>query len=61
MEREKIETPKQALTRDAICNAALNLFAENGIEQTTVQEIATAAGPDVLSRHPVRQLNDDGY
>lgn len=41
---EKTETPKRALIRDAIWNAALNLFAENGFEQTTVEEIATAAG-----------------
>jgi AcrR family transcriptional regulator len=44
MEAEKTETPKRALTRDAIWNEALKLFAENGFEQTTVEEIATAAG-----------------
>ena len=41
---ENIETPKRALIRDAIWNAALDLFAEKGFEQTTVEEIATAAG-----------------
>jgi AcrR family transcriptional regulator len=41
---EGTETPKQALTRDAIWNAALDLFAEKGFEETTVEEIAKAAG-----------------
>ena len=44
MEGEKTENPRRTLTRDAIWNAALILFAENGFEQTTVEEIATAAG-----------------
>lgn len=41
---ENTETPKRALTRDAVWNAALDLFAEKGFEQTTVEEIAAAAG-----------------
>jgi len=40
----KVETPKQALTRDKIWNVSLGLFAKNGFEQTTVEEIATTAG-----------------
>jgi AcrR family transcriptional regulator len=35
---------KQELVRDAIWNAAIDLFAESGFDETTVDEIAQAAG-----------------
>lgn len=35
---------KQALVRDAIYDAAIDLFARNGFQQTTVDEIAQHAG-----------------
>lgn len=40
-------------TRDALCNAALNLFAEQGIEATATREIAERAGvaEGTLYRH----------
>lgn len=40
-------------TRDALCTAALDLFAERGIERTTVQDIADRAGAaqGALYRH----------
>ena len=40
-------------TRDALCDAALNLFAEQGIESTTTREIAERAGTaeGTLYRH----------
>lgn len=40
-------------TRDALCAAALELFAAQGIDQTTVQDIATRAGAaqGALYRH----------
>ncbi|MFP4229336.1 MAG: TetR/AcrR family transcriptional regulator [Salinivenus sp.] len=39
--------------RDAICDAALELFAEQGIEDTTIREIATQANASegALHRH----------
>jgi AcrR family transcriptional regulator len=40
----EMESPKQALTRTKIWNVSLDLFAQNGFEQTTVEEIATTAG-----------------
>lgn len=46
-------------TRDALCTAALDLFAERGIERTTVQDIADRAGAaqGALYRH-FRGKND---
>lgn len=40
-------------TRDALCTAALELFAAHGIERTTIQDIATRAGAaqGALYRH----------
>src|SRR6516162_1418478 len=35
---------KQELVRDAIWNAAVDLFAESGFDETTVEQIAEAAG-----------------
>ncbi len=35
---------KQQVVRDAIWNAALDLFAEKGFDQATVEEISAAAG-----------------
>lgn len=35
---------KQELVRDALYAAAVDLFAQNGFEQTTVEEVALAAG-----------------
>jgi AcrR family transcriptional regulator len=35
---------KQALVRDTIWEAAIDLFAEKGFDQTTVEDIAAAAG-----------------
>jgi AcrR family transcriptional regulator len=39
-----LQTRKRQLVRDTIWDAAIDLFAEKGFEQTTVEEIADAAG-----------------
>ena len=42
--REKLQARKQQVVRDAIHDAAIGLFAAKGFDQTTVDEIAEAAG-----------------
>jgi AcrR family transcriptional regulator len=42
--RDKIQAGKQQVVRDAIHDAAIRLFAAKGFEETTVDEIAQAAG-----------------
>jgi len=39
-----LQARKQEFVRDAIWNAAIDLFAEKGFDETTVDEIADAAG-----------------
>ncbi len=39
-----LQERKQALVRDTIWEAAINLFAEKGFDETTVDDIAEAAG-----------------
>jgi AcrR family transcriptional regulator len=42
--REKLQARKQQVVRDAIHDAAIELFAAKGFDQTTVDEVAEAAG-----------------
>jgi AcrR family transcriptional regulator len=42
--RKPLHTRKQDLVRGAIWDAAIDLFAATGFEQTTIEEIAQAAG-----------------
>jgi AcrR family transcriptional regulator len=42
--RVTLQTRKQEFVRDAIWAAAIDLFAEKGFEETTVDDIAAAAG-----------------
>ncbi len=44
MTQETLQVRKQRLVRDAIFDAAIALFAANGFEETTVEEVAQAAG-----------------
>jgi AcrR family transcriptional regulator len=42
--RTTLQARKQEFVRDAIWTAAIDLFAEKGFEETTVDDIVTAAG-----------------
>jgi AcrR family transcriptional regulator len=42
--KPSLQSRKQQLVRDAIFNAAIELFAEKGFDETTVEEVAQAAG-----------------
>ncbi len=42
--RVSLQTRKQELVRDAIWDAAIDLFAEKGFEETTIDDIVNAAG-----------------
>jgi AcrR family transcriptional regulator len=42
--REKLQVRKQQLVRDAIYDAAIDLFVAKGFDETTVEEVAQAAG-----------------
>ena len=44
MAKEKLQLRKQELVRDTIYDAAIDLFAAKGFDETTVEEIAQAAG-----------------
>ena len=39
-----LQTRKQAFVREAIWAAAMDLFAEKGFEETTIDDIVNAAG-----------------
>jgi AcrR family transcriptional regulator len=41
---DTLQIRKQQLVRDAIYDAAIDLFAEKGFDETTVEEVAQAAG-----------------
>jgi AcrR family transcriptional regulator len=43
-ERSQLVTPKAGQTRERILQAALELFRDRGFEQTTMRDVATAAG-----------------
>src|SRR5947208_17089191 len=42
--KQTLQTRKQDFVRDAIWTAALDLFAEKGFDETTVEDIVDAAG-----------------
>jgi AcrR family transcriptional regulator len=42
--KDTLQIRKQQLVRDAIYDAAIELFAEKGFDETTVEEVAQAAG-----------------
>jgi AcrR family transcriptional regulator len=42
--KEKLQIRKQQLVRDTIYEAAIELFGKKGFDQTTVEEVAQAAG-----------------
>lgn len=44
MVKSSLQSRKQQVVRDAIFEAALELFATNGFDETTVEEVAGAAG-----------------
>ena len=44
MAKQTLQVRKQELVRDAIYDAAIDLFAVKGFEETTVEEVAQAAG-----------------
>ena len=44
MTKENLQVRKQQLVRDAIYDAAIELFAVKGFDETTVEEVAHAAG-----------------
>lgn len=44
MTREKLQARKQELVRNAIFDAAIEIFATKGFDETTVEEVAQAAG-----------------
>ena len=41
---KSLQSRKRQLVRDAIYDAAIDLFAKNGFDETTVEEVADAAG-----------------
>jgi AcrR family transcriptional regulator len=43
-ERSQLVTPKAGQTRERILQAALELFRDRGFDQTTMRDVATAAG-----------------
>jgi AcrR family transcriptional regulator len=42
--KEKLQLRKQELVRDAIYDAAIDLFEAKGFDETTVEEVSLAAG-----------------
>ena len=44
MTEDTLQARKQQLVRDAIYDAAIDLFAVKGFDETTVEEVAQAAG-----------------
>jgi len=45
---KSLQSRKRQLVEDAIDDAAIDLFAKKGFDETTVEEVADAAGPTFL-------------
>jgi DNA-binding transcriptional regulator YbjK len=56
---KNLQSRKRQLVRDAIYDAAIDLFAKKGFDETTVEEVAEAAGISRRSFFRYFETKDD--